>query len=45
MAKKYILTHYVEEALLLAKYEKLEDGTFCGRSTANSIQTPKVADL
>ncbi len=31
MAKKYVLTHYVQEALLLAAYEKLEDGTFCGR--------------
>lgn len=31
MAKKYVLTHYVQEALLLATFEKLEDGTFCGR--------------
>ena len=31
MAKKYVLTHYVEEALSLATYEKLEDGTHCGR--------------
>lgn len=31
MAKKYVLTNYVQEALLLAAYEKLEDGTFCGR--------------
>ena len=31
MEGRYILTDYVEHALALANYEKLEDGTFCGR--------------
>ena len=31
MAIKYILSDYVEQALLNAVYDKLEDGTFSGR--------------
>ena len=31
MEKKFILTDYVEASLSLAKYEKLDDATFCGR--------------
>ena len=31
MEKKFILTDYVEQALLLATFEKLDDGTCCGR--------------
>jgi predicted RNase H-like HicB family nuclease len=31
MEGRYILTDYVEHALALANYEKLDDGTFCGR--------------
>ena len=28
---KFILTGYIEQALSRAEYDKLEDGTFCGR--------------
>jgi len=28
---KSILTGYIESALALAEYDKLEDGTYCGR--------------
>lgn len=28
---RFILTGYIEEALSRAEYDKLEDGTFCGR--------------
>ncbi len=31
---KFILTGYIEEALYLAEYDKLEDGTFAGRIPA-----------
>jgi len=31
MAVQFVLTEYVEQALCLAVYDKLEDGTFAGR--------------
>lgn len=31
MATQFILTGYVEQALSLAAYDKLEDGSFAGR--------------
>ncbi len=31
MTAKFVLTDYVEEAMLLAIYDKLEDGTFAGK--------------
>ena len=31
MLKRFILTDYVEQAMALANYDKLEDGTFVGR--------------
>jgi predicted RNase H-like HicB family nuclease len=31
MAPRFILTDYVEQAMALAIYDKLEDGTFVGR--------------
>jgi predicted RNase H-like HicB family nuclease len=31
MMKKFILTHYIEEAMSLAAYDKLEDGSFVGK--------------
>ena len=31
MEKNFILTDYVEASLSLAKYEELDDSTFCGR--------------
>jgi len=31
MATQYILSDYVEEAMALAVYDKLDDGTFSGR--------------
>lgn len=31
MAKQYILSEYVEQAMAQAVYDKLEDGTFSGR--------------
>lgn len=31
MAKRYILSEYVEQAMAQAVYDKLEDGTFSGR--------------
>ena len=31
---KFILTGYIEKALFLAEYDKLEDGTFAGRIPA-----------
>ncbi|MYC29810.1 MAG: type II toxin-antitoxin system HicB family antitoxin [Chloroflexi bacterium] len=30
MEFKYVLTDYIEQAMALAVYEELEDGTFCG---------------
>jgi predicted RNase H-like HicB family nuclease len=31
MTPKFVLTDYVEQAMLLATYDKLEDGTFAGK--------------
>jgi predicted RNase H-like HicB family nuclease len=31
MTPKFVLTDYVEQAMLLAIYDKLEDGTFAGK--------------
>jgi predicted RNase H-like HicB family nuclease len=31
MAPKFVLTDYVEQALSLAVYDKLDDGTFAGK--------------
>jgi predicted RNase H-like HicB family nuclease len=31
MARRFILTDYVEEAMATATYDKLEDGTYSGR--------------
>ena len=31
MTPKFVLTDYVEQAMLLAIYDKLEDGTFVGK--------------
>jgi predicted RNase H-like HicB family nuclease len=31
MTGKFVLTDYVEEAMLLAIYDKLEDGSFAGK--------------
>lgn len=31
MVSRFILTDYVEQAMALAVYDKLEDGTFAGR--------------
>ena len=31
MAVRFILTHYVDQAMAEAVYDKLEDGTFAGR--------------
>ena len=31
MAPRYVLSDYVEEALALAAFEKLEDGSYAGR--------------
>lgn len=31
MPVRYILSEYVEQALALATYHKLEDGSYCGR--------------
>jgi len=31
---KYVLTDYVNEAMALAAYDKLEDGTFAGKISA-----------
>jgi len=34
MALRYVLTDYLEQALVQAVYDKLEDGTFSGRIPA-----------
>jgi predicted RNase H-like HicB family nuclease len=34
MPTKYILTEYVDQAMVQAEYDKLEDGTFSGRIPA-----------
>jgi predicted RNase H-like HicB family nuclease len=31
MRTQYILTEYIDQAIAQAEYDKLEDGTFCGR--------------
>ena len=31
MARQYILSEYLDQAMVLAVYDKLEDGTFAGR--------------
>jgi predicted RNase H-like HicB family nuclease len=31
MQTQYILTDYIDQAMAQAEYDKLEDGTFCGR--------------
>jgi predicted RNase H-like HicB family nuclease len=31
MQTQYILTEYIDQAMTQAEYDKLEDGTFCGR--------------
>jgi predicted RNase H-like HicB family nuclease len=31
MQTQYILTEYIDQAMAQAEYDKLEDGTFCGR--------------
>jgi predicted RNase H-like HicB family nuclease len=31
MQTQYILTEYIDQAMVQAEYDKLEDGTFCGR--------------
>lgn len=31
MPTQYILTEYINQAMQQAEYDKLEDGTFCGR--------------
>ncbi len=34
MQTQYILTEYIDQAMAQAEYDKLEDGTFCGRIPA-----------
>ena len=43
MSVNYILSQYIDEAMSQAVYDRLEDGTFVGRSQAQELNISRTA--